>query len=301
MTSTASELVNKHYSRLARETNDTNLGGIQKVALSFGYSLDELSSIPAGSNLGVSCGNPTALAALRQGEVVVDLGCGAGFDVFLAARKVGLSGLAIGVDMSKDMLDRARMNATKASIDNVSFIESQITEIALPSNLSDCVVSNCVINLVPEDEKPLVFNEIHRILKPGGRMVVSDILGKKPIPEHLLKNMSLYVGCISGASQVEEYEKYLKDAGFHDILIVDKKKDLNVYKCNDILMDTKAEDLNKQKIAKSPCCGGITKSSTQFSETPNCTDWTSDSEFANIAAIDFNEWVGSCDIYAVKE
>ncbi|EPE28818.1 S-adenosyl-L-methionine-dependent methyltransferase [Glarea lozoyensis ATCC 20868] len=313
MTSSISSQVNTHYSKLARETNEKHSNECQKVALSFGYSLDELSTIPSGANLGVSCGNPLALAGLKEGETVVDLGCGAGFDVFLAARKVGGSGLAIGVDMSADMLDRARSNASKSAITNVKFVESVITSIPLASNSSDCVISNCVINLVPESDKPLVFSEIHRLLKPGGRLAVSDILARKAIPERLLRDMSLYVGCISGASQVGEYEGYLRAAGFSgeflcgigvlvgcllmrayvpDVLIVDKKSDLNIYKENDLLLDSGA---GGQKTAKPPCCAmpqesnakAISGDENESSEQPS-------------EDIDFNEWVGSYDIYAVK-
>jgi len=144
----------------------------------------------------------------------VDLGSGAGFDVFMAARKVGDTGMAIGIDMSKDMLARARLNASKSSITNVRFVESKITHIDLPSYASNCVISNCVINLVPEQDKHLVFKEIFRILKPGGRVAVSDILAKKAFPDDMRASIALYVGCISGASMVKEYERYLRDAGF---------------------------------------------------------------------------------------
>lgn len=161
---------------------------------------------------------------------MVDLGSGAGFDVFLASQKVGKTGKAIGVDMSKvghrsslpfsntnrpqDTLARARLNATKTNATNVKFIESKITAIDLEPNTTDCVISNCVINLVPENDKHLVFKEVFRILKPGGRLAVSDILAKKPFPSEVAKSVGLYVGCISGASLVEQYEKYLADAGF---------------------------------------------------------------------------------------
>jgi arsenite methyltransferase len=134
--------------------------------------------------------------------------------VFQAARKVGSSGLAVGIDMSTDMLDRARLNATKASITNVKFVQSPITSIPLESDSTDCIISNCVINLLPHDDKKVCFSEIYRLLKPGGRLAVSDVLAKKAFPEDLRKNMGLYVGCISGASLVEEYETWLKEVGF---------------------------------------------------------------------------------------
>ncbi|KAK7740477.1 hypothetical protein SLS53_005320 [Cytospora paraplurivora] len=202
------------------------------VAKAFGYSEDELAKIPKESNLGLSCGNPLAVASLREGETVIDLGSGAGFDAFLAATKVGPNGRVIGVDMNKDMLSRANEIKAKHNKTNVSFIEAQITDMsAIPSNTADCIISNCVINLVPEEEKQLVFNEMHRILKPGGRLAISDILAKKPLPEKLRANMALYVGCVSGASLVSQYEKYLQEAGFsaESLVVKHDGADLNVY------------------------------------------------------------------------
>ena len=149
-----------------------------------------------------------------KGETVLDLGSGAGFDVFQAARKIGAFGLAIGIDMSDDMLARAHLNATKASITNVKFVKSPITSIPLESGSVDCVISNCVINLLSHGDKKVCFGEVYRLLKPGGRLAVSDTLAKKPFPEQLQRDMGLYVGCISGASLVGEYEAWLKDVGF---------------------------------------------------------------------------------------
>ncbi|ROV90633.1 hypothetical protein VMCG_10007 [Cytospora schulzeri] len=202
------------------------------VAKAFGYSEDELADIPKESNLGLSCGNPLAMASIREGETVIDLGSGAGFDAFLAATKVGPNGKVIGVDMNKDMLSRANEIKVKHKKTNVSFIESQITDMAtITSNTADCIISNCVINLVPEDEKRLVFKEMHRLLKPGGRVAISDILARKPLPEKLRANMALYVGCVSGASLVSQYEEYLQEAGFpaESILVKHDGADLNVY------------------------------------------------------------------------
>lgn len=209
------DAVRSHYSTASKGTSDGKYENT--VAKAFGYSEEELLSIPEGSNLGLSCGNPLALAALREGETSLDLGSGAGFDVFLAAKKVGPSGLAIGVDMNKDMLAKAEKNKTTLPDNgvNVKFVESEITSIpAVASDSVDCVTSNCVINLVPEDEKYRVFEEMYRILKPGGRVAVSDILLKRELPEDLKQNMELYVGCISGASMLGGYEKYLAQAGF---------------------------------------------------------------------------------------
>lgn len=145
---------------------------------------------------------------------MIDLGCGAGFDIFQAARQVGQNGMAIGVDMSQDMLARARSNAEKGGFVNVRFILSHITKISLEDRSVDCVISNCVVNLLPQAEKLVCFKEVFRLLRPGGRMAVSDILAKKEFPEELRTDIGLFVGCISGASLVGEYENWLKEAGF---------------------------------------------------------------------------------------
>lgn len=152
--------------------------------------------------------------AFPQGETVLDLGSGAGFDVFQAARKVGPEGLSIGVDMSQDMLSRAEINATKGSVTNVKFVLSPITKIPLEAETLDCVISNCVINLLEESQKKICFAEVYRLLKPGGRLAVSDILAKKLISDELRTDLGLYVGCISGASLVDEYEAWLREVGF---------------------------------------------------------------------------------------
>ncbi|KAH0541633.1 hypothetical protein FGG08_003923 [Glutinoglossum americanum] len=209
------QLVKDHYGAYAkRYDTELSLEHSQKVAQAFGYTLDELASIPDGANLGASCGNPLATAKLEKGEVAIDLGSGAGFDVFLAANKVGPDGRAIGVDMSKGMLELARKNMEKSKALNVSFVEASITSIPLPSAIADCITSNCVINLVPDIDKPMVFHEMFRLLKPGGRVAVSDIVAKCELPADIKRNMALYVGCIAGASNVGDYERYLKEAGF---------------------------------------------------------------------------------------
>ncbi|KAL1840407.1 hypothetical protein VTJ49DRAFT_481 [Mycothermus thermophilus] len=225
------EKVREHYSSASRMTS-VKYG--ETVAKSFGYSADELANIPQDANLGLSCGNPLAIASLKEGETVIDLGSGAGFDVFLAAKKVGTSGRAIGVDMNDDMLARAErikssQPASYGPTSHISFVKSNITSIDLPSETADCIISNCVINLVPAPEKPAVFREMHRLLKPGGRVAVSDILAKKPFTEELKRDVALYVGCVAGASEVREYETWLREAGFKDIMIVDTNADLNVY------------------------------------------------------------------------
>ncbi|KAF3939179.1 hypothetical protein ABW19_dt0210147 [Dactylella cylindrospora] len=185
------------------------------IARAFGYSGEELSSVPTEANLGLSCGNPIAIASIRSGETVIDLGSGAGFDVFLAAKKVGETGRAIGVDMNKDMLARANKNLESSThAHKITFIEGNITSIPLEDSIADCIISNCVINLVPETEKPVVFTEMARILKPNGRVAISDILARKPLPLSLKEDVAMYTGCIAGAGTIEEYTRYFEDAGF---------------------------------------------------------------------------------------
>ncbi|ERF71661.1 hypothetical protein EPUS_00650 [Endocarpon pusillum Z07020] len=272
------EKVQEHYSLAANTTNNT-YG--HKVAKAFGYTEDELEQIPKDANLGLSCGNPSAIAKLKEGETVIDLGSGAGFDVFLAAKKVGVHGKAIGIDMNNDMLERANKNKEEAGAENVLFVKSPITKIDLTNECADCIISNCVVNLVPEHEKQLVFNETFRLLKPGGRLAISDILLKKELPDELKKSMALYVGCISGASRVNEYEEYLRNAGFRDILIVDNKHDLNVYN------DTPRND------ARSSCCG-------KGCAAPASVDDPLVAFMSQSKHVDFNEWAGSFQVYALK-
>lgn len=177
--------------------------------------------------MGLSCGNPTATAHLRLGEVVVDLGSGGGLDVFLAAKKVGPEGKAIGIDMTPAMIERARANAEAGGYTNVEFHQATIDAIPLPDASVDCVISNCVLNLAPD--KPAVFREIARILKPGGRLAVSDIALKGELPEAIARSMAAYVGCIGGAIRIDDYRAGLMVAGFEHVEILDSNSDLNVY------------------------------------------------------------------------
>src|SRR2546426_3268346 len=201
--------------------------GVRAVAEAFGYSAEELSSIPAEANMGLSCGNPTAYAHLRPGEVVVDLGCGGGLDIFLASPKVGPEGRAIGIDMTPEMIERARRNAEKGGFANVEFHLSTIDKLPLADNSVDCVISNCVINLAAD--KQAVFREIARVLKPGGRLAVSDIALKKPLPKEIGEDVLAYVGCIAGAISFEDYRQGLLDAAFSDVTILHSGADLNAY------------------------------------------------------------------------
>jgi len=231
MSQNLQQLVQLKYGAVAASALSNEHHGVRSVAEAFGYSPEELASIPAEANLGLSCGNPTATARLRIGEVVVDLGCGGGLDVFLAAEKVGPAGRVIGIDMTEEMLDRARRNAARGRqgrpYTNVEFHQATIDALPLPDQSVDCVISNCVINLAPD--KPAVFREIARVLKPGGRLAASDIALKKPLPHDLARNLLAYVGCIAGAIPVEEYRQQLLDAGFAAVEVIDTGADLNAY------------------------------------------------------------------------
>jgi arsenite methyltransferase len=219
--------VREKYADVAVSGLSTNHDGVKAVAEAFGYSPDELASIPAEANMGLSCGNPTAFATLRAGETVVDLGCGGGLDVFLAARKVGPTGKAIGIDMTPEMLALARSNAAKANVNNVEFHQATIDKLPLPDNSADCVISNCVINLA--SDKPAVFREIARVLKPGGRLAASDIALKRELPPEIGNDLMAYIGCIAGAILIDDYRNGISAAGFAPVEIVDTGSDLNAY------------------------------------------------------------------------
>ncbi|MBU3968281.1 MAG: arsenite methyltransferase [Euryarchaeota archaeon] len=190
------------------------------VSKTIGYSDEELSSVPEGANLGLGCGNPVALASLKKGETVLDLGSGPGFDCFLAANKVGKEGKVIGVDMTPDMLDRARENAKKGNYTNVEFRLGEIENLPAADNSVDAIISNCVINLAPD--KRQVFKEAHRVLRSGGRLMVSDLVLTKELPDALKGSVEGYLGCISGAILKEAYLRDIKEAGFREVRIVDE-------------------------------------------------------------------------------
>ncbi len=189
----------------------------QQLATQMGYTEGEIATAPDGANLGLGCGNPHAIASLRPGETVVDLGSGAGFDCFLAARQVGESGQVIGVDMTPEMITRARENAAKVGVSNVSFRLGEIEHLPVADETADVIISNCVINLSPE--KPDVFNEAFRVLRSGGRLAVADVIATAPLPEAALQDLKAYTGCVSGAVSAGEVETMLAEAGFVDISI----------------------------------------------------------------------------------
>jgi SAM-dependent methyltransferase len=221
------EMVSEGYARVARQASsccgetssccDSSPPGADEAARKIGYEEEQLEAVPDGANLGVGCGNPTAIDALRPGEVVVDLGSGAGMDSFLAARQVGETGRVLGIDMTDAMLEKARENARKAGIDNVEFRKGIIEALPVEDESVDVILSNCVINLSPEKHR--VFAEIYRVLKPGGRMMVSDIVLEQALPEKVLWSVDAYIGCVGGASLREEYLETVRKAGFREVRV----------------------------------------------------------------------------------
>lgn len=191
-----------------------------------GYSDEELSAVPEGADLGLGCGNPQAIAALRPGETVLDLGSGGGIDCFLAARQVGEAGRVIGVDMTPEMIDRARRAAAEAGTPNVEFRLGEIEHLPVADGTVDAVLSNCVINLSPD--KPAVYREAFRVLKSGGRLAISDVVATAPLPEEMRGNLELLVGCVAGAATVEELESMLAEAGFVNIRIAPSERSREV-------------------------------------------------------------------------
>ncbi len=218
------KIVKEAYAKIAEGQESrrcSNCGpDTKEFAKSIGYSEEELKVIPHEANLALSCGNPTALASLKEGEVVLDLGSGAGFDCFLAASKVGPKGKVIGVDMTSEMIERARDNAKKSGISNVEFRLGEIENLPIADNSIDVVISNCVINL--SADKPGVFREAYRILKPGGRITISDIALLKDLPKKIQESIEAYVGCVAGAILIDEYQRIVEEAGLKDVKITIK-------------------------------------------------------------------------------
>ena len=193
-------------------------GAAESDSGKIGYSAEEIEAVPPGADLGLGCGNPVALASLRKGEVVLDLGSGAGFDCFLAARAVGPEGKVIGVDMTPDMIEKARENAGKAGYGNVEFRLGEIENLPAADHSVDVVLSNCVINL--STDKGKVFTEAYRVLKPGGRVMISDIVLTGELPEAIAGSLAAYAGCVAGAVRKEEYLRFLEAAGFRNVRVV---------------------------------------------------------------------------------
>jgi len=215
------EMVRRGYTRVAEQAS-TCCGGTlphaAEVGRKIGYTEAQLESVPEGANLGVGCGNPTAIDTLRPGEVVVDLGSGAGMDAFLAAEQVGPAGRVIGVDMTDAMLEKARENARKVGRTNVEFRKGAIEDLPVENESVDAIISNCVINLSPEKAK--VYHEAYRVLRPGGRMMVSDLVLERPLPAEVLQSVDAYLGCVGGASLRGVYLRTIEEAGFREVRIV---------------------------------------------------------------------------------
>lgn len=190
------------------------------ISKEIGYTEEELNAVPESANLGLGCGNPIAHASLREGEAVLDLGSGAGIDCFIAANKVGKNGKVIGVDMTPEMIEKARENAKKGNYGNVEFRLGELENLPVDNDSVDKVISNCVINLTPD--KSRVFREAFRVLKPGGKLMVSDIVLLKELPDFIKNSIDAYIGCISGAIMRDKYIEVMKEAGFHEVEIIDE-------------------------------------------------------------------------------
>lgn len=223
------ESVRHRYSKIAKQENSC-CGSVESccsgsdladsISREIGYSEGELQAVPDGANLGLGCGNPVALASLKEGETVLDLGSGAGFDCFLAANIVGKTGKVIGIDMTPEMVKKAQENAEKNNYKNVEFKLGEIEELPIDDDSVDAIISNCVINLSPDKGK--VFKETFRVLKPGGRLMVSDIVLLKELPDNIESSIEAYVGCVAGAMLKDEYIETIKAAGFQEVKVIDQ-------------------------------------------------------------------------------
>lgn len=324
MSENVRDAVRQGYGAVARSGLSTDQDGISAIARAFGYSAEELSSIPAEANMGLSCGNPVAMASIKPGEVVVDLGSGGGIDVFLAAQKVGPEGRAIGIDMTQDMVALARRNAEKQDLSNVEFHLAEIENMPLESDSVDCVISNCVLNLVADKDKAVA--EIYRVLKPGGRLAISDIVLKKPLAPEIKNSSAGWVSCISGAISFDDNRACLEAAGFQDIEIIDSNSDLNAYRDGGGTGCCSSDVVVEAEMETSSCCGGSSPSEAQAqpeaapevepeaekSSSSCCGGGSAESDNSDDAAayhdrmvevldqFDFNEYAASAKIFAVK-
>jgi arsenite methyltransferase len=223
--------VQDRYGKIAQEASSccgpksscgcSSGGASKEISARVGYTNEQMQSVPDGANLGLGCGNPVAIASLKPGETVLDLGSGAGFDCFLAANQVGKNGKVIGVDMTPAMISKARKNALADAYLNVEFRLGEIENLPAADNSVDVIISNCVINLAPDKAK--VFAESYRVLKPGGRFMISDLVLLKELPEFIRESVQAYVGCVAGALPKEEYLKIVKQAGFDNVKVISEK------------------------------------------------------------------------------
>jgi SAM-dependent methyltransferase len=247
------DFVKKIYGSIAKKEKKSCCGPTccsdktPSVSENIGYTKEELDSIPDDANMGLGCGNPVALASLKEGETIVDLGSGGGIDAFLASKKVGDKGRVIGIDMTEDMVEKARANAKNGGFNNVEFKLGDIEEIPIENSAIDCIISNCVINLAEDKQK--VFNESFRILKEGGRLMVSDMVLMGDLPESVLKSAHMYAGCIAGALKKEDYIGKIKRAGFKEVVVV--KEDpvrISDYIGSDKIISDLAKDMPTDQI-----------------------------------------------------
>jgi SAM-dependent methyltransferase len=302
--SSMKDAVRAGYADVASEDFSGKADALARIAASFGYGAEDLAALPDGANMGLSCGNPVAMASLKPGETVIDLGSGGGLDVFLAARAVGPQGKAIGIDMTEEMVALARDNADKGGYGNVTFHHAAIESMPLASGSADCVISNCVLNLV--DDKNAALAEIFRVLKPGGRLA-SDITLKKPLPPELAGDVTAWVSCIAGAVTIETYAQALAAAGFRNADVVPTGADLNVYR--------EAGESTCCAPAPEPsptqgCCGSAPEPEPESKETTAQSCCGSEpvetaSGFhaaltASLQALDLNDYVAAVRIFAVK-
>jgi len=307
MTENTRDAVRKGYGAVAQAGLSSEQGGIKGIANAFGYSDEELSSIPAESNMGLSCGNPVAMASIREGETVVDLGAGGGLDVFLASQKVGPTGRAIGMDMTGDMVSLARKNAEKGGYANVRFYLAEIEAMPLPDNSVDCVISNCVLNLCPDKDE--AFREIYRILKPGGRLAISDIALKQALPKEVEQEVAAWTGCIAGAMTIADNRDKLKAAGFGEVEIQDAGSDLNAYRDGGHAVccgpesdaDMSAEGCctpttPEPAAQESSCCGSTPSGEEPLAEATEFHDTMG----KLLDSFDVNAYAASVKIFAVK-
>ena len=321
MSSSIEQVVRERYGSVAKSGLSSEQGGVRAVAEAFGYTAEELASIPAEANMGLSCGNPVATAHLREGEVVVDLGSGGGLDVFLAAEKIGPAGRAVGIDMTPEMVELARRNASKrlegGADDNVEFHLATIDRLPLADASADVVISNCVINLAPD--KGAVFREIARVLKPGGRLAVSDIALKLPLPLELSQDLLAYVGCIAGAIPVEDYRRGLVEAGFAEVAVIDSGADLNAYAqvegqsgcCSPSMKEdapTPKEGAPKSLPVASACCAPAASTTEAAQPAASCCGPVAPAAEGELhgdlrdilARYDVNDYAASVKVFAVK-
>ena len=233
------KMVREGYGKIAK-AEKCGCGCGSEISEQIGYSRGELNSVPEGADLSLGCGNPVALASLKEGETVVDLGAGGGLDCFLAAKKVGPKGRVIGVDMTPEMLDKARHNCRKGEYRNVEFRLGEIENLPVADGTADVVISNCVINLSPNKQR--VFEEAFRVLKPNGRLMISDMVLLKEMPEAVKKSVLCYIGCISGAEMKTEYIKLIKNAGFKEVEIIKE----TLFPPELLLSDSNAKTLLKE-------------------------------------------------------